>query len=202
MLSVEDILGLDKPLFCDTGLVDTKDPPPLPFHEMDRLKDELKASKAECQFQKDTVAKLEKDIKEMKKLLEDCQQVKLEVVDKKEYSENYLIHLNKSNLMKKSELQQLKHQIKSSARDEAKVAKQKMSKVVFEQLFGVKIRTKYSNTETIALVLKKKSEEKGVADKENYVQIPNKSEKAWELLESRNKAKISEMKTAQNKCKK
>uniref|UniRef100_A0A8D8MAI7 Uncharacterized protein n=1 Tax=Cacopsylla melanoneura TaxID=428564 RepID=A0A8D8MAI7_9HEMI len=198
MTSVEEILGLDRPLFSDND-VDLTELPPLPIHEMDRARDELKAARTECQFQKVTVSKLENELKDMKKLLEECQQVKFNAMEKKEYSQTYLSHLNKSILTKKGELLQLKNQNHSSAKDEDNVAQRKMSKIVLEQLFDVKFCTKYSNKEAVRLKLNKKCEGKGPdVDKENYFQIPNNSEKAWALLESWNQSNIYEKKSVQD----
>ncbi|KAI5719747.1 hypothetical protein M8J76_014169 [Diaphorina citri] len=194
MGDINEILGLERPLFCHSHL-ESVTLPVFPLQDYKNQIDKYQALHSQNKFQNESVTKLEKEIESMKNLLQECKQLKLNVTEKQEYYQTFLHRLNKSLLMKEGELLNKKSKNRCSEKDKALICKQKQLVLLLEQLLGVKICTKYSDGETITLKAKKNDLTKPHTsqDKENYFQIKNNSTEAWQLLEKLNKQGIREL---------
>lgn len=99
-----------------------------------------------------------------------------------EYSQTYLSRLNKSILTKESELLRLKSQTKCSKHDSAKLTEQVNHKQLLERLFGVKLCTKYSDVDTVTILVKTKQQVTKIDGKSDHENLQVQSK---ELLTER-----------------
>lgn len=202
MGDVCEILGLEKPLFYDSKFDSTlpMETPPFPHRQYRQQIDDYQDLLKQKQQHMQSTAKLEIEIESMRQLLQECKQLRLSVLEKKEYSQAFLLRLNKTKMMKEGELLQLNSKTNCSEQDKAKIAQLQKSKYLYDHLFGVKICTKYSNKETITLQIKNKTEmiqtSSKETQKENYIQVENNSPgSAWLLIEKMNKQKVNKIMT-------